>query len=156
MRELIASFDRQFSDLNSRSVVLIQTTGDESLYWHPNSNEPVSVGGSIVRSAAAVEQMVGGITTRLWDDPFEWTLPESLSRTEDVLDYLAEVETSRQRGFAFFKTDVELAKALPAPVEIKTLHEVLRETLARAEALYAQAMAIRQMLETAPIKRDSP
>ena len=38
-----------------------------------------SCGEYILRSAAAVEQTFGGITTRLWDDPFEWTLPEALS-----------------------------------------------------------------------------
>jgi hypothetical protein len=31
----------------------------------------------ILRSARIVEQVSGGITANLWDDPFEWTLPET-------------------------------------------------------------------------------
>ena len=150
MRELIDSFDRKFSDLNSRSLELIQNTGNEQLYLRPKhdglSMHPFSVGEFVVRSAAAVEQMVGGITTRLWDDPFEWTLPERLSRSEDVLNYLDEVESTRQRGFAFFKSDDELKRTLPAPVEIKSLQEILLETLASAERLYGQASALHKLI----------
>jgi hypothetical protein len=36
----------------------------------------------ILRSAAAIEQMCGGLTANLWDDPFEWTLPETLSNAD--------------------------------------------------------------------------
>ena len=49
----------------------------------------------LLRSAAAVEQTFGGITTRLWDDPFEWTLPEKLSSTDLLIGYLNEVEQTR-------------------------------------------------------------
>ena len=151
MRELIGSFDRQFIDLYFRSRELIQTTGDTQLYLRPDENatsmRASSVGEFVVRSAAAVEQMIGGITTRLWDDPFEWTLPERLRYTEDVLNYLDEVEATRQRGFAFFKNDDELRLTLPAPVEMRSLHEILLETLASAERLHGQAVALHQMIK---------
>ena len=151
MRELIDSFDRQFSGLHSRSRELIQTTGDELLYQRLNNTKSSmrasSVGEFVVRSAGAVEQMIGGITTRLWDDPFEWTLPERLSRAEDVLNYLDEVEATRLRGFAFLRNDDELTKTLPAPVEIRTLREILLETLANAEHLYGQALALQQLIK---------
>ena len=146
MRELIASFDRQFSDLHSRSRELIQATGDELLYRRPSENESsmraFSVGEFVVRSAAAVEQMIGGITTRLWDDPFEWTLPEQMPTRGDVLNYLDEVENTRQRGFAFLQNDEDLNKTLPAPVEIRTLGAVLEDTLAQAQVLLDRASEI--------------
>jgi hypothetical protein len=148
MRELIDSLDRQFADLNVRSCELISGISEKLLYLHPNENASISVGVLVVRSAGAVEQMIGGITTRLWDDPFEWTLPEHLSRADDVLNYLAEVEAGRRGGFAFFRNDEELEKLLPAPVEMKTLHEVLRQTLLRAESLYDQALALQESLES--------
>jgi hypothetical protein len=83
--------------------------------------------------------MIGGITTRLWDDPFEWTLPEQLPIRNDVLDYLDEVEAGRKRAFAFFKDDDELYKLLPAPVKFRTLDAILTDTLTDAERLFDKA-----------------
>jgi hypothetical protein len=146
MRELIGSFDRQFADLHSRSCELTLKTGNEMLYARTNES-PRAIGELVIRSAASVEQMIGGITTRLWDDPFEWTLPERMPRMEDVIEYLNEVERTRQRGFTFFKNDDELILTLPAPVEMKTLHRILLESLAAAERLYGQAMALHQLVK---------
>ena len=42
------------------------------------------LGEHIVRSAGAVEQTFDGITANLWDDPFEWTLPENLATPREV------------------------------------------------------------------------
>src|SRR5262245_36600936 len=124
MRELISSYDRHFTDLSSRLVELIQETDQATLYTRPREVEssmlPFSVGEFVIRSAAAIEQMTGGITTRLWDDPFEWTLPEQMPTTESILNYLREVEEGRRRAFAIFTNDSDLEKMLPAPVEIKT------------------------------------
>lgn len=61
---------------------------------------PFSVGEYIIRSASVVEQAFGGITTRLWDDPYEWTLPEKLATSELIGQYLDDVDASRKRdGF---------------------------------------------------------
>ena len=147
MRELIGSFDGQFADLHSRSCNLISNIGNELLYARPKAN-PRSVGELVVRSAAAVEQMIGGITTRLWDDPFEWTLAERMPRVEDVEEYLNEVEKIRQRGFSFLKNDDELMLTLPAPVEMKTLRQVLIDSLTTAESLYDQALAVHHLIKT--------
>jgi len=148
MRELIGFFDGQFADLHSRYCDLISNTGDEMLYSRPYSSLR-SVGELVVRSAAAVEQMIGGITTRLWDDPFEWTLPERMPRVEDVIEYLNEVERTRQRGFTFFKDDNELMLTLPAPVEMKSLHQILLDTAATAERHYGQALAVHDLIKSA-------
>ncbi len=138
MRSLIDTFDQSYAGLHRRSSELIKTAGDKRLYREA-APEGWTIGELILRSAGAVEQMIGGITRRLWDDPFEWTLPERMQTVEAVLAYLDEVEATRKSGFLFFQADDDLHKILPAPVEMRTLFEVLTDTLERAERHYTQA-----------------
>ena len=150
MRDLIDSFDRRFAELNARQHGLILAINEDLLYARTEQQKftmlPASVGEFILRSVAAVEQMIGGITTRLWDDPFEWTLPEQLPTRKDVLKYIEEVEQSRLRGFSFFSDDEDLNKLLPAPVEFRTLGTVLEDTLAEAGRLFDRASEIYRAL----------
>ena len=88
---------------------------------------------SILRGAAIVEQTFGGITANLWDDPFEWTLPETLDTCQRVVEYLEEVEATRRRAFEGFATDTELLKKVAVPSgELQTLLSLLLDTLVRA------------------------
>src|SRR5712692_2260470 len=104
MGKLIADLDRQFSQLHQESRDLIQAISPELLYRRPSGGSAwspaQSCGEQILRSAAAVEQAFGGITANLWDDPFEWTLPETLATRELIIEYLGEVEETRRRAFA--------------------------------------------------------
>src|SRR5918912_1957259 len=119
MRKFISSLDEQFARLHGRSRALVEAVPEEKLYWQPRQSSgafPVySCGEHLLRSAAAVEQTFGGITTNLWDDPFEWTLPEQLETTARVAEYLNEVEATLARGFALFSSDEELRKEIAAP-----------------------------------------
>ena len=146
MRTFIETLDRQFSALHRRSCELIEKTPAEKLYWQPREREmlfPVnSCGELILRSAGKIEQTFGGLTTKLWDDPFEWTLPEALFDTAAVLGYLYEVEETRQKGFALFQTDEDLGREIPAPEKLKNIFAVLIETLARAEHFQGRAFAV--------------
>ena len=112
-----------------------------------------SCGEYLLRSAGAVEQTFGGITTRLWDDPFEWTLPEKLSTPIAVLEYLDEVERTRLAGFGFFTSDGDLQKQIPAPEKLRSLFDLLLETLARAEHYQGRAFAVFQMLSDKKLPR---
>src|SRR5574338_246542 len=107
MNVLISAFERRFATLHDHSVGLLSMTDDDLLYKRPREIPMTfamfSIGEYLLRSAASVEQTFGGITTRLWDDPFEWTLPEKLSTGELILNYLRETEETRRKGFAFFK-----------------------------------------------------
>ncbi len=145
MKHIIETFDRQFLELHESSKQFATRIPAEILFRQPRKAEnalPVySCGEYLLRSAGAVEQTFGGITTKLWDDPFEWTLPEYLSTTERILDYLNEVESTRKKGFALFQSDEDLRRELPAPVKIKPLFSVLLETFARAENFYGRAAA---------------
>lgn len=146
MKILIAALDAQFLTLHARSCQLILNIPNEKLYWQPREIErdfPVnSCGEYILRSAGRIEQTFGGITTKLWDDPFEWTLPEVLSTKELILNYLSEVEETRRRGFALFTSDEELKREIPAPEKLKSIFSLLLETLALAENYQGRALAI--------------
>ena len=146
MRDLIEVFDDKFRQLHLDSCQLVRNISDEKLYWQPLEKDslfPVnSCGEYVLRSAGKVEQTFGGITTKLWDDPFEWTLPEQLPTAEMVIGYLDEVEETRRQGFNFFQSDEDLRKNLPAPVKIVSLFELLLETLITAGNYQGRALAI--------------
>src|SRR4030095_16237816 len=91
-REIVASLDREFARLHARSLTVMERTVPDRLYHGHGSL--ASVGENILRCAAAIEQTFGGITSNLWDDPFEWTLPEYLSTPGKVTEHLAEVEAT--------------------------------------------------------------
>lgn len=140
--------ERRFSELDRRSRELLALLDGEALYQRPtdtvNALVPFSCGEFIVRSAGKVEQAFGGITTRLWDDPFEWTLPEKLSTIDGVREYLDEVAAIRQRGLAFFTSDDDLKREIPSPEKLRSLGEVLFETIALSEHYLGRAAAIYQ------------
>ena len=75
-RIVIGSFDKEFERIHKRSCSLIEKTPAGKLYSNLSDNPgSSSLGVLLLRSAGFVEQTCGGITTNLWDDPFEWTLP---------------------------------------------------------------------------------
>src|SRR5687768_8671253 len=109
MTTMLDALDERFAVLHRQSVALMETIDGADLFRKPrelpNSMALFSCGEYLLRSAATVEQMSGGIMTRLWDDPFEWTLPEKLSTVRLVIEYLDEVEATRQRAFTFIDSD---------------------------------------------------
>ncbi len=145
---IVRGFDEQFAGLHGRSLALVQALTIERLYWQP-AREPAartfpvySCGEHLLRSAAAVEQTFGGITVNLWDDPFEWTLPESLPTPEDVARYLGEAEATRRRAFEFLRSDEDLSKEIATPPgEMRTLFSLAVETLGRAAHHQGRAFA---------------
>jgi hypothetical protein len=149
MKTFIETFDRQFLQIHSRSCELVRKIPDEKLFWQPREIDalfPVNSSGEyVLRSAGKVEQTFGGLTTKLWDDPFEWTLPEQLSSGDLILEYLNEVEETRKKGFALLKSDEDLRLELPAPEKLKTIFALLVETVARAEHFQGRAFAVFKM-----------
>lgn len=146
MKSFIDEFDRRFAELHERSRVMIGKIPPEKLYWQPREirkDFPFnSCGEYILRSAGKVEQTFGGLTVKLWDDPFEWTLPEALSTNDLILNYLSEVEETRLRGFALLQSDADLQKEILAPEKLITIFSLLLETIARAENFQGRAAAI--------------
>jgi hypothetical protein len=146
-RILIDGLEHEFARLHFRSRRLTEFIPIDILYRNSigtsaPSNQN-SIGESILRSAAVVEQTFGGITTNLWDDPFEWTLPENLATSERVTEYLTEVEETRQRAFLSFTSDADLQKAIALPSgHIKPLVSIILLTLVRAFDYQGRAIAM--------------
>ncbi|MEP7148748.1 MAG: hypothetical protein ABI857_07675 [Acidobacteriota bacterium] len=130
---------------------------DTDLFQKPRELERsmamFSCGEYILRSTAAIEQTCGGITTRLWDDPFEWTLPEELSNVDKVRIYVEDVERSRLSAFRFLTSDNDLKKQIPAPKALRSIFDLLLDTVARAEHYQGRAFAVFQMLSDKTLPR---
>jgi hypothetical protein len=147
---LIETLHGHFDSLDSRQRALVNSVSEGRLFWSPISSTDsmltLSVGGGVLRSAAMVEQVFLGITRRLWDDPFEWTLPEKISTKKAIMRYLGEVVEARNNGLAFITSDGDLSRRLPAPEMLKPILQVLVEAVARAENYLGQAEAVAKML----------
>jgi len=131
MNDLISWFDLEFARLEHAWRELIQATDDERLYQIDDQHNP-SAGEQVLKSARIVEQTFGGITANLWDDAFEWTLPETLTTSPKLLAYLDEVESARRRGFALFQSDQDLLKTIMTPAGSTQVISLLLDTLVRA------------------------
>jgi hypothetical protein len=140
MRQSIESLDEQFATLHRQSCELIEKLSPEQLYQKlpPPAD---TCGEHVLRSAAIVEQAFGGLTANLWDDPFEWTLPETLSTPAKVIEYLNEVEATRHEAFRTFSSDHDLSKEIMAPAGATQLEPFLLDTLRRARHHQQHAIA---------------
>jgi hypothetical protein len=142
-RDIVASLDREFARLHFRSAAIIESTPGSLLY--EGSGQPAitglrSIGENVLRSAAVIEQTFGGLTANLWDNPFEWTLPEQLSTPSTVLAHLLEVEETRKHAFTSFTDDSCLLKSIATPADgLEPLIELLLKTLLRATHYQTQA-----------------
>lgn len=151
-RILIEDLERGFKLLEARNRDLLQTVPAGLLYTPPNllGPHPASVGELILKSAGAIEQTCGGLTANLWDDPFEWTLPETLSTPTLITEYLEEVAQTRATFFTRLKDDGDLTKHIAVPVgETQPLVRVLLATLIRAAGYQERAAVILEMLSQA-------
>ncbi len=157
--QIVRGLDEEFTRLHARSAALVKALPPERLYWQPPTGRerffPVySCGEHVLRAAAAVEQTFGGITVNLWDDPFEWTLPESMPSPEDVARYLEEAEATRRRAFEFLRSDEDLSKEIAAPSgEMRTLFALAVETLARAAHHQGRAYATLRLFSDVRLPR---
>jgi hypothetical protein len=148
--EILASLDREFARLHFRSIAIIETTPAPLLYYvavQPGLAELNSIGENVLRSAAVIEQTFGGLTANLWDDPFEWTLPEQLSAPATVVSHLLEVEETRKHAFTSFTDDSCLLKSVATPAHgLVSLIELLLKTLLRAMHFQSQAVVALKVL----------
>lgn len=143
MRNQILELDLAFANLHHDLVNIAKYAVEDRLYGECGQKKTLvpaeSCGVNIIRAAATIEQTFNGLTTRLWDNPFEWTLPEKLHSRELILEYLGEVEEIREKAFGFFRSDDDLKKELPAPVEMRSLESLLNETLEKARQYCSEA-----------------
>jgi len=129
-REIVQQIDRAFANLIASLKDLASSVPPDLL----------------LRSAAAVEQVCGGLTANLWDDPFEWTLPETLSNADRIIEYLSEVDLARERAFNSIRDDSALTKYISAPTGEQMLVNLLLETLVKACDYRGRAVATMKLL----------
>jgi hypothetical protein len=138
-REIVDHLDQEFATLINSLKDLVRSVPLDLLYRNPPA---VSIGENILRSAAAIEQTCGGLTANLWDDPFEWTLPETLSSADRIVEYLSEVDVARERAFNSILDDSALSKYISVPSgEPRLLISLLLETLVSAGDYRGRAIA---------------
>ena len=141
---ILTILDNEFVSLVGSLRELIKSVPASLLYCHPPH---VSVGENILKSAGTIEQTCGGLTVNLWDDPFEWTLPEALSDANRITEYLAEVDQARCRAFASFGNDAALGKLVSVPSgDPRPLLNVLLDTLIRAADYRGRAVTTFKIL----------
>ena len=144
-RNSIENVEQECVGLLSRLKELVELVPAQSLYDSPPRS--MSVGENIVRSAAALEQAFGGLTTNLWDDPHEWTLPETLSTSALIVEYLTEVDQARTRAFASLVDDSALEKYIAMPSgEQASIRALLVNALAAARDFEQRAAERYKML----------
>jgi hypothetical protein len=157
MDQVLSALNRQFLSLDKRSRTLLARTEETELFEKPreiaNSMAMFSCGEYLLRSAGMVEKTFGGIMTRLWDDPFEWTLPEEMADSTLILNYFDEVAATREKGFTFFASDADLAREIPAPEILRPILDILLETLALAGHFQGRAYAVFQMVSDNKLPR---
>jgi hypothetical protein len=129
-REIVNHLDRELASVIASLKELVNSVPQHLLYQHPPE---VSFGENILRSAAVIEQVCGGLTANLWDDPFEWTLPETLSSADRIIEYLSEVDVARERALNSIVDDGALTKYVSVPSgEPRLLVSLLLEMLVSA------------------------
>ena len=156
--KLTSTIDAQFERLHQRSCAFIVLVPADKIFWQPGATQTgglpaSSCGEYLLRSAGRVEQTFGGIAVQLWDDPFEWTLPEELSDHAKILEYLNEVEMTRRQGFQMLTADTDLSKEILAPGGLKTIFALLLETLSFAENFQGRAFATSKLFSKARLPR---
>ena len=140
-RAVVNDLDREFARLIESLKELVNSVPQNLLYRNPPA---VSIGENILRSAAVIEQTCGGLTANLWDDPVEWTLPETLSNADRIIEYLSEVDLARQRAFNSILDDSALSKYISDPSsEPRLLISLLLETLVTAADYRGRALSAR-------------
>jgi hypothetical protein len=143
-RIIVELLDQQFDRLIERLRVLTVSTPSNLLY---KQHAAPSIGENILKSAGVIEQTFGGITANLWDDPFEWTLPETLSTDARVVEYLADVNSLKNRAFVSFSDDGMLLKLISIPSgKPCSLLELLLTTMLRASDYRGRAAATLKLL----------
>ena len=123
-RQIVQHLEQEFSVLIQSLKDLVRSVPPEHL----------------LRSAAVVEQTCGGLSANLWDDPFEWTLPETLSNPDRIVEYLSEVDLARQRAFRSIHDDSALTKYISHPSGQRLLISLLLETLVKASVHKGRAL----------------
>jgi uncharacterized damage-inducible protein DinB len=122
--------------IHQNLIEILGIIPEEKLYWKPFASDKFiriySCGELISHIGGIVEYAFNGITSNLWEEPFEWITREVLPTRSHVGGYLEEVARVRRMAFTDF-SDEDLPKLIYYPNAVSTtLGEILVKTLSHA------------------------
>jgi uncharacterized damage-inducible protein DinB len=126
----------EFERIHQNLIEVLAIIPEEKLYWKPFESEKFiriySCGELISHIGGIVEYAFNGITSNLWEEPFEWITREVLPTRSHLAGYLDDVARLRRMAFEDF-TDLDLPKRIYYPnAASTTLGEILVKTLSHA------------------------
>jgi uncharacterized damage-inducible protein DinB len=147
----------EFTRVEDSIVTVLPLIPEDKLYWKPfqskNHLRIYSCGELVSHSMGTIEAACNGILNNFWDDPFEWTLRESLPNHEYLSGYVNEVVAVTKETFALLKTD-DLEKTIYLPNgEPTTIGKLLLKTLLHAVHHRGQLYAYLHLLTDAKLPR---
>ena len=143
--ETVAVIGGEFERIHQNLIDVLALIPEEKLYWKPFESENFiriySCGELVSHIGGIVEYAFNGITSNLWEEPFEWITREVLPTRSHIAAYLDEVARVRRMAFTDFK-DKDLPKLIYFPNSASTtLGEILVKTLSHASHHRGQVYA---------------
>ena len=131
--------------IHQNLIEVLAIIPEDKLYWKPFESEKFiriySCGELISHIGGTVEYAFNGITSNLWEEPFEWITREVLPTRAHIAAYLDEVAKVRRMAFTDF-SDEDLPKRIYFPnAASTTLGEILVKTLSHASHHRGQVYA---------------
>src|SRR6266700_1024548 len=153
----IEIFAEEFAQVEDSVVKVLPLIPEDKLYWKPfqstNHVRIYSCGDLISHYMGTIEAACNGILNNFWDDPFEWTLRESLPNHQYLGAYIAEVIAVTKETFVLLKSD-DLEKKIYLPNgEPTTIGKLLLKTLLHAVHHRGQLYAYVHLLSDAKLPR---
>lgn len=136
---------RELERIHQNLIQILDIIPEDKLYLKPfesaNFIRVYSCGELISHIGGIVEYAFNGITSNLWEEPFEWITREVLPTRSHIAAYLEEVARVRRMAFSSF-TDEDLPKKIYFPNATgTTLGEILTKTLSHASHHRGQVYA---------------
>ena len=159
--ETVAVIGGEFERIHQNLIEVLAIIPEDKLYWKPFASQNFiriySCGELISHIGGIVEYAFNGITSNLWEEPFEWITREVLPTRTHIAAYLDEVAVVRRMAFTDF-SDEDLPKLIYFPnAASTTLGEILVKTLSHAShhrgQVYAYAHLVTDVRLPATIER---
>jgi len=153
----IEDLAEEFQTVEESIATVLPLIPEEKLYWKPfqspNHLRIYSCGELISHAMGTIEAACNGILNNFWDDPFEWTLRESLPNHHYLGNYIDEVKGVTRETFALLKTE-DLPKKIYLPNgEPTTIGKLLLRTLLHAVHHRGQLYAYIHLFSDAKLPR---
>ena len=141
----VDAIGRDLERIHENLIAVLDIIPEDRLYWKPfdsaNFIRVYSCGELISHIGGIVEYAFNGITSNLWEEPFEWITREALPTRSHIASYLEEVAQVRRMALTSV-TDSDLPKRIYFPNATETtLGEILIRTLSHASHHRGQVYA---------------